>query len=161
GALRSPDRDDHTAQVDVLRRAAEPKGITVHAVEAGSVEEFPAAFAAMMRAGSQGVVVVTGPAMVSGRARLIELAARHRLPSVYEFPYFVREGGLVAYGPDIAEMSARSALYVDKILKGANPAELPIEQALKYSLAINRKTANALGLAIPPALLLEAHEVIH
>ena len=160
GALRSPARVDHTAQVDALLRAAEPKGIAVHAVEAGSTDEFPAAFDALIRAGSQAVVVVTGPAMVSGRARLLELAARHRLPAVYEFPFFVREGGLVAYGPDNAEMSARSAVYVDKILKGANPAELPIEQARKYSLAINRTTASALGLAVPPALVLEADEVI-
>ena len=160
GALRSPARVDHTAQVDALLRAAEPKGIAVHAVEAASTDEFPAAFDALIRAGSQAVVVVTGPAMVSGRARLLELAARHRLPAVYEFPFFVREGGLVAYGPDNAEMSARSAVYVDKILKGANPAELPIEQARKYSLAINRTTASALGLAVPPALVLEADEVI-
>ena len=159
-ALRSPARDDHARQVDSLRKAADPDRITVLAIEVASADDFPAAFAAMTRASSQGLVVVTGPVMVSGRARLVELSARQRLPAVYEFPFFVREGGLAAYGPDNAEMSARSAVYVDKILKGADPAELPIEQARKYSLAINRKTAGALGLAIPPALLLEADEVI-
>jgi putative ABC transport system substrate-binding protein len=157
GALRSPARVDHTAQVDAPATAEQ--GHRPRAVEAAGTDEFPAADA-LIRAGSQAVVVVTGPAMVSGRARLLELAARHRLPAVYEFPFFVREGGLVAYGPDNAEMSARSAVYVDKILKGANPAELPIEQARKYSLAINRTTASALGLAVPPALVLEADEVI-
>ena len=114
----------------------------------------------MTSAGSQAVVVLTGPDMVSGRARLIELVTRHRLPSVYQFSYFVESGGLVSYGPDIIGMSARAAAYVDKILKGANPADLPIEQPRKLFLVINRKTARTLGLAIPPTLLLQADQVV-
>jgi len=104
--------------------------------------------------------VLTGPDMVSGRARLLELVNKYRLPSVYQFSYFVEAGGLVSYGPDILGMSARAAAYVDKILKGANPAELPIEQPRKLFLVINRKTASTLGLAIPPTLLLQADQVI-
>ena len=158
--LRSPARPDHTAQIDGLRAVAEANGIALQVVEAGSVDRFTEAFVAMASAGSQAVVVLTGPDMVSGRARLLELVNKYRLPSVYQFSYFVEAGGLVSYGPDILGMSARAAAYVDKILKGANPAELPIEQPRKLFLVINRKTASTLGLAIPPTLLLQADQVI-
>ena len=158
--LRSPARPDHTAQIDGLRATAESNGIGLQAFEAGSVDRFAEAFAAMASAGSQAVVVLTGPDMVSGRARLIELVTKHRLPSVYQFSYFVEAGGLVSYGPDIIGMSARAAAYVDKILKGASPAELPIEQPRKLFLVINRKAASTLGLAIPPTLLLQADQVV-
>ena len=134
--------------------------IGLQVVEAGSADRFAEAFATMVGAGSQAVVVLTGPDMVSGRARLVELMTRHRLPSVYQFSYFVEGGGLVSYGPDIVAMSSRAAAYVDKILKGANPAEMPIEQPRKLLLVINRKTASMLGLTIPPGLLLQADQVI-
>jgi putative ABC transport system substrate-binding protein len=158
--LRAPNRPDHTDQVAALRAAAEPNGIGVQTFEVGSVDQFAGAFAAMANAGSQAVVVLTGPAMVSGRDRLLDLVNRHRLPSVYQFSYFVSGGGLVSYGPDIVSMSTRAAVYVDKILRGANPADLPIEQPRKVFLVINRRTASALGLRIPQALLLQADEVI-
>src|SRR5438876_2599140 len=115
--LRSPGRPDHTAQIDALRVAAESSGIGLQAFEAGSVDLFGEAFAAMASTGSQAVVVLTGPDMASGRVRLIELVTKHRLPSVYQFSYFVVAGGLVSYGPDIVAMSSRAAAYVDKILK--------------------------------------------
>jgi len=158
--LRTPARPDHTAQVNALRAAAQSYGIDLDVIEADSIDQFAGAFAAMASAGSQAIVVLTGPAVVSGRARIIELAARHRLPSVFQFAYFVLDGGLVAYGPDVADLSARAAAYVDKILKGANPGEMPIEQPRRLFLSINRKTARALGIRIPPALILQADQVV-
>ena len=91
---------------------------------------------------------------------IIALAAKHRLPAIYEDREFVQEGGLISYGPNIAEMTRRSAAYVDKILKGAKPGDLPIEQPTEFELVINLKTAKALGLAIPDKLLTVADEVI-
>ena len=104
--------------------------------------------------------MLNGPEVTHNRFRIVDLATKHRLASVYQFAEFVLIGGLVSYGPDIADLSARSVVYVDKILKGATPAELPIEQPRSLFLVINRKTAKTLGLTIPPALLLQADQVI-
>jgi ABC-type uncharacterized transport system substrate-binding protein len=160
GVLRAPGRPDHTAQVDVLRHTAEARGIRLNVVEAGNVDQFAEAFAAMASAGSQAAVVLTGPAVVSGRARVVELATSHRLPAVYQFSYFVADGGLISYGPNLADLSARGAVYVDKILRGAKPADLPIEQPTKFELTINLKTARAIGITIPQALQLRADSLI-
>ena len=106
------------------------------------------------------IQVLPSPFFNEQRGRLIELAARYRLPAFYEFKNYVQDGGLMSYGPSINEMYARSASYVDKILKGTNPGDLPIERPAKFELAINLKTAAALGITIPQSMLLRADEVI-
>jgi putative ABC transport system substrate-binding protein len=160
GVLRSPNRADHDKQIEVMRIAAQAQGIRLHVAEVHAAENYADALAAISNAGSRALVVLSGPEFTHNRHHLIELVTRHGLPSVYQFAEFVAIGGLVSYGPDIAALSARAAVYVDRILRGANPAELPIEQPSKLLLVINRKTANALGVKIPPALLLQADQVI-
>ena len=124
------------------------------------VSEFENAFSLARRAHAQAVHVLPSPFFNASRGRLIELAARYRLPAVYEFKDFVDDGGLMSYGPSVTEMFRGMASYVDRILKGAKPADLPIERPTKFQLVINLKTAKALGLAIPPSVLARADEVI-
>jgi len=160
GVLRAPARRDHDAQIAVLQVVAQTNGVRLHVVDARVADQYPGAFAAIVNAGGQAVIVLNGPEFIYNRARIVELATRYRLPSAYQFSQFVVIGGLVSYGPDIADLSSRAAAYVDKILKGANPAEIPIEQPRRFFLVINRRTAGALGLRISPALLLQADQVI-
>ena len=107
-----------------------------------------------------GFLVVASPVTFSQRARLAELALAHRLPGMFGSKENVAAGGLISYGADLNDLARRSAAYIDKILKGAKPADLPVEQASKYQLVINLKTARALGLEVPPSLLARADEVI-
>jgi putative ABC transport system substrate-binding protein len=104
--------------------------------------------------------IVQGYMFFSERRRLVDLAAKNRLPTVFPYSEFVDAGGLMGYGPNLADLSRRAATYVDKILKGANPGDLPVEQPTKFELVINLKTAKALGLTIPPSLLARADQVI-
>ena len=114
----------------------------------------------MIKGRPNGLAVLSTPMFASQRRRLVELAARNRLPTVYSFRVYVEAGGLMSYGPSIPDMSRRAATYVDKILKGAKPGDLPVEQPTKFELVINLKTAKALDLTIPPSLLGRADEVI-
>jgi putative ABC transport system substrate-binding protein len=123
-------------------------------------EDLSRAFAGLEKAGAESLIVQTSPFVAARRERVTELAARHRLPAMYENGAYVDAGGLIAYGPDGAEVIRRSALFVDKILKGTKAGDLPIEQPTKYELTINLRAARALGLAIPPSLLARADRVI-
>ncbi len=118
------------------------------------------AFLGMKKNHDQGVLVTSAPFMFLHRKAVIDLAAAHRIPAVYEFQVFVEPGGLMSYGVNISEMQRRAAGYVDKILRGAKPADLPIEQPATFELVINLKIAKALGLTIPPSLLQRADQVI-
>jgi ABC-type uncharacterized transport system substrate-binding protein len=140
--------------------AARALGVRLQFVEARGPEDFGRAFSEMTR-GRAGALAVLGSAMfVSERRRLLDLAAKNRLPAVYSHREFVDAGGLMFYGPDLADIYRRAASYADRILKGAKPADLPVEQPTKFELVINLKTAKALGLTIPQSLLLRADQVI-
>ena len=104
--------------------------------------------------------LITDSLTLLNRKRVLEFAAAHAIPAIYEFGYLVRDGGLMSYGPDDADTLKRAALFIDRILKGAKPGDLPVEQPTRYYLLINLKTARALGLAVPQSLLLSADEVI-
>jgi putative ABC transport system substrate-binding protein len=140
--------------------AARTLGIELHMFIVHRSEEFAAAFRDMTKNHDQGVLVGSSAFMFVHRRAIVDLAAAHRLPAIYELQNFVEPGGLMSYGVDIAEMERRAAVYVDRILKGAKPADLPVEQPTKFELVINLKTAKALGLTIPPSVLLRADEVI-
>jgi len=140
--------------------AARALRIRLQFVEAQGPAEFDRAFSEMTRA-RVGALAVLGSAIFnSERRRLVDLAAKHRLPTVYTSRDFVDVGGLMTYGPSLADSFRRAAAYVDKILKGAKPADLPVEQPTKFELVINLKAAKALGLTIPPSLIQRADQVI-
>jgi putative ABC transport system substrate-binding protein len=140
--------------------AARTLGLRIQPVEARGPREIDSAFAAMTKDGAGAVVVLVDVMLSNERTRIANLAATRRLPAVYVLPEHVEAGGLMAYGPNVSDLFRRAATYVDKILKGAKPAELPIEQPTTFELVINLKTAKALGLTIPPSLLLRADQVI-
>ncbi len=135
-------------------------GMRLQFVEAQGSADFDKAFSDMTKARAGALAVLASNMFVNERRRLVDLAAKNRLPAVYQFREFVDAGGLMAYGPNIADAFRRAASYVDKILKGAKPADLPVEQPTKFELVINLKAAKALGLQIPPSLLTRADEVI-
>ena len=129
-------------------------------MEARGPEAFDGAFAAMTSARVDALLILGDTMLLTHRTRLADLAATSHLPSVSTGRDYVEAGGLLCYGPSVLDLWRRAATYVDKILKGAKPADLPVEQPTKFELAINLKTAEALGLTIPPTLLLQADEVI-
>jgi putative ABC transport system substrate-binding protein len=125
-----------------------------------SAADFPRVFDEATRAHVDGVVVMPGALFVSNLKQIADLAARHRLPSIFHLTDFVEAGGLAAYGPDRSDLFRRAATYVDKILKGAKPGDLPVERASTYELSINLKTAKALGLTIPQSILLQVDRIL-
>ena len=158
--LANPANDSHAAQVWRMRQAADKAGARVSTAEGGTPDGLAAAFAAM---GSQGVdacIILPDTFFVQQVAQLARLAAQRRLPSIYLTREYPEAGGLMSFGPDINDNFRRSADYVDRILKGALPGELPIEQPAKFDLVVNLKTAKALGIRIPPPVLVRADRVI-
>ena len=162
-ALWLPGAVDEHNEKDMLKAAevaASALGMRLQVVETRGPADFDRVFSDMTRARVDALTVFPLTMFIIERRRLVDLAAKHRLPAVYGQREFVDAGGLMAYGPNAAEMFRRAATYVDKILKGAKPSDLPVEQATKFELVINLKTAKALGLTIPPALLQRADQVI-
>ena len=143
-----------------LETVAVPLGVTIQPVEVHDPQGFPSAYAAMTQHHAQAVIMTLSTFTSFHRRQLLELAAQHQLPSMCEPAAWTRDGCLLSYGPDLAVLWRRAATYVDKILKGAKPADLPVEQPTTFKLAINLKTAQALGLTIPAPLLFQADEVI-
>ena len=157
GALGERTEKDMLKGAEVAARAL---GVRLQFVEARGPADFDRAFSEMTRARA-GALTVCGSAMFFiERRRLVDLAAKNRLPAVYPLREYVDAGGLMAYGPNLADLFRRAATYVDRILKGAKPGDLPVEQPTKFELVINLKTAKALGLTIPPSLLPRADQVI-
>jgi putative tryptophan/tyrosine transport system substrate-binding protein len=151
------------AQEDIVKRAETAAGalaMRLQFVEARGPEDFDKAFAEMTKARVGALFVWGSIAFILQRNRLVELAAKNRLPGIYPFGPFVDAGGLMSYAPNVADNFRRAAVYVDKILKGAQVADLPVEQSTKFELVINLKTAKTLGLTIPQALLQRADRVI-
>jgi len=158
--LWNPDAPSHPPGLKALEEAARSLQLQLQPVVVRTGADFESAFAAMARAHAQALhVLATGPYQAE-RQRLAELAIRYRLPTFFAAKEHVEAGGLISYGPDVIDLVRRGAIYVDRILRGAKPSELPVEQASKFELVINLKTAKALGLTIPQALLARADQVI-
>ena len=143
-----------------VQTAAATLGLQVSGVSAASVEEVKHAIEKLEGERDRGVIVLPAPVTITNRSLIIALLARYRLPAVYEFPVFARDGGLVSYGTDRVVQFRQAASYVDRILKGEKPADLPVMQSTKFEFVINLKTARALGLEIPPTVLALADDVI-
>ena len=143
-----------------MQTAAQAMGLQLHPAEISTEDELENAFAAMNRAAAQALIVLTDPILFSQRKRTVDLAGKYKLPAVYFFQGFVEEGGLMSYGPSDTDLFRRAAGYVDRILKGAKPSELPVEQPTKFDLYINLSTAKALGVTIPETFLARADKVI-
>jgi putative ABC transport system substrate-binding protein len=143
-----------------MQGAAPSLGMELRPIGARESSDVERGIAAFARGPNGGLIVTVGGIAIRHRDLIVTLAARHQLPAVYPFRYFVTSGGLLSYGPDINEQYRRAASYVDRILKGEKPADLPVQAPTKYELVINLKTAKALGLEVPPTLLARADEVI-
>ena len=158
--LWNPTNQANGRMLEAAKAAAQSLAVELQALEARAPDDFENAFAAMTSEGAGALLVLRDGMLLLHRQRLLDLAAKRRLPAMYAGKEEVVDGGLVAYGPSLRDSFRRAATYVDKILKGAKPADLPIEQPTKFELVINLKTAKALGLTIPPSILARADEVI-
>jgi ABC-type uncharacterized transport system substrate-binding protein len=158
--LWNPDNPFHAGSLKEARVAAQVLGIKVQLIGVRVSEEFPAAFAAILKERAGALLMLADRIFLHNRARIVDFEAKHRLPGVYAYRELVEAGGLMSFGPSYPGMHRRAAYYVDKILRGSKPADLPVEQPTKFELLINLKAAKALGLTIPHSLLLRADEVI-
>jgi putative ABC transport system substrate-binding protein len=158
--LWNPTNGAHSGYWKDLRTAAQAFGIELQSLELHGPDELPRIFAQATRGHADALLLLLDPIFTANGRRIADVAIKHRLPTIYGLRQFADAGGLMAYGPSTAEGVRRAASYVDKILKGAKPADLPVEQLTIFELVINLKTATALGLTIPPSLLLRADQVI-
>ena len=155
--LRNPSSAAEARETEV---AAKTMALEIHVADARLPEQYPDAFATVTRGGAGALFVTADPILSSNRERIMQLAASHRLPAMYEWPEIVEAGGLLSYGPSLADVNTRVAAYVDKILKGAKPADLPVQRPTRFELAVNLKTAAALGITIPSSMVGRAGRVI-
>jgi putative tryptophan/tyrosine transport system substrate-binding protein len=158
--LWDPDTPSHPPRLNVVEEAGRTLRLQLQVLGVRTGAELEGAFSSMAREHAQAVLVLSSAFALAERQRLTELAMRHRLPTMFGQREPVEAGGLMSYGPDFADLYRRGAIFVDKILRGARPADLPVEQPTKFILILNRKTAKALGLTMPPALLLQADRII-
>jgi putative tryptophan/tyrosine transport system substrate-binding protein len=160
GVLRDTANPAGIAQFGVIQSAAQSLGVEVSPVSVRDAGEIERAFAAFARSANAGLIVTGSASSSAHRDLIIALAAKHKLPAVYGSRYLVIDGGLISFGADLMDNYRRAAGYVDRILKGEKPADLPVQAPTKYETVINLKTAKALGLTVPPSLLASADEVI-
>ena len=158
--LTNPANPSHAAELRGAQETARSLGIELRAIEVRGPGDIEGAFAMMASARADALAVLADPLFFAEASGIADRAASHKLPAIYGFKEHVAAGGLMSYGPDIKDSFRRAATYVDKILKGAKPADLPVEQPTKFELVVNLKVAQALGLTIPPTLLARADEVI-
>ena len=158
--LRDPAIASGIGQFGAVQAVAPSLGVELSPVDVRDALEIERAVTAFARSGNGGLIVTASPVATRHRDLIATLAARHRLPAVYSARHFVTAGGLISYGPDYVDQYRQAAGYVDRILKGEKPADLPVQAPTKYQLVINLKTAKALGLTVPPSVLARADEVI-
>jgi len=161
--LLQPGAVPERTQMDILSEAevaARALGMHLQVVEARGAEDFDRAFSNMISGRADAMFVLSTPVFSAERRRLVELAAKNRFPAMYSFRVYVDAGGLMSYGPNVVDLSRRAATYVDKILKGAKPGDLPVEQPTKFELVINLKAAKYIGLTIPQSMIARADDVI-
>jgi putative ABC transport system substrate-binding protein len=158
--LSNPTNPSHAPSIDNVKAVARSLSVQLHLFEARAPDQLDNAFTSMVRKRVEALLVVPDSLFILNRGRLADLAARRRLPAIYGYREHVESQGLMSYGPSMSDLFRRTATYVDKILRGAAPAVLPVEQPSKFELIINVKAAKALGLTIPPALLLRADQVL-
>ena len=144
----------------VIQAAAGPLGVELTPIDPRDIREMQRAVSALAQIGNSGLIVAVSSAALNHREQIVALATHHKLPAVYPYRHFVASGGLVSYGVDLTNLYRRAAGYVDRILKGEKPADLPVQNPTKYELVINLKAAKTLGLTVPPSLLARADEVI-
>ena len=158
--LWNPADPPRLAEFQEVQQAAAKLGITVRSIELRRLDEFDRALAELTRGRVEAVLALSDPFTLLHRTRVIDFATKHRLPLASSYRLWAESGALMAYGPDLSDIARRAAIYVDKILKGAKPGNLPVEQPTRFDLVINMKTAKALGLTIPPSLLQRADQII-
>jgi putative ABC transport system substrate-binding protein len=160
GVLRDPTLPAGSGQLGAIQGVAAVFGVSVMALDVREVGAIERAVSTFAKESNGGMIVLATPLATVHRDVIVQLAARKRLPTIYPYRYFVASGGLISYGIDNTDLWWRSASYVDRILKGEKPTDLPVQAPTKYELAINLGTAKALGLTVPPALIARADEVI-
>lgn len=158
--LFNPADPSNTLQVPELQGAARALGVTLHPLGVRGANEFEPAFAAMLQERAEALLTLGGPLTAAHAKRIVDFTAMHRLPAMYGLRSFVEVGGLMSYAANLVEQSRRAASYVDKVLKGGTPADLPVERPTQFELVLNLKTAKALEITFPPTLLILADEVI-
>ena len=158
--LRDPAVASGVGQYAIIQAVAPSLGVELRPIDVGDSGEIERSVVAFAREPNGGLIIVGSPSASVHRDLIIKVAAHHRLPAVYPFPYFAHSGALIAYGPDLVPPFRSAAGYVDRILKGEKPADLPVQASTKYELVVNLKTAKALGLDLPASVLARANEVI-
>lgn len=159
-AIWDPATPSHVPGMDAVQSAARTLGLRIHSVPVRNLAELEARFEAISNERADAVLVLSTPLFIGAAGQLATLALKHKLPSMFAAREHAEAGGLISYGPDRADLYRRATIYIDKILRGAKPSDLPVQQATKFELLINLQTAKRLELTIPPAMLLRANEVI-